>query len=71
MKNVAAQTDCLLIDLNGYAKSKINELGQSAAAGFYNTGDTTHLSAEGAAFFANYIADCIDAFRLPISAYRR
>lgn len=70
MKDVAAAKDCLLIDLNGYAKTEIGKLSQSDAEKLYNSGDTTHLSAQGAALFANYISDCIDSFKLPLSAYR-
>ncbi len=70
MKDVAAAKDCLLIDLNGYAKTEIGKLSQSDAEKLYNSGDATHLSAQGAALFANYISDCIDSFKLPLSAYR-
>ena len=70
MKDVAAAKDCLLIDLNNYAKTEISKLSQADAEKLYNSGDATHLSAQGAALFANYISDCIDSFKLPLSAYR-
>lgn len=70
MKDVAASTNTLIIDLNGYATKLINENGEDMSAKYYNLPDTTHLSVEGAEAFADYISECIAAFKLSISKYK-
>lgn len=75
MKKLALELDVPLIDLNEYSVQLLTEDNETAKTRYImnmfnaTTADTTHLTNEGAMFFAQWIAKQIKQLGLPIGEY--